>query len=90
MASKRLPYRGGNWIIGSYAGLAALGCDCSRVSASSSLGFRLALEQRQKLAAERLPSSASSKGCRVLWLLPKYLTVASMRCRHEVESCTSK
>ena len=87
---ERLPCRGGDWNDGSVAGLAALNCNNSRVNTNSNIGFRLALEQRQKLAAERLPSSASSKGCRVLWLLPKYLTVASMRCRHEVESCTSK
>ena len=90
MTSKRLPYRGGNWNNGSNAGLAALNCNNSRVNTNSNIGFRLALEQRQKLAAKRLPSSASSKGCRVLWLLPKYLTVASMRCRHEMTSCTSK
>lgn len=39
---ERLPYRGGDWNSGSPAGLAALGCDGSRVSAHSSIGFRLA------------------------------------------------
>ncbi|HBQ8791944.1 TPA: SUMF1/EgtB/PvdO family nonheme iron enzyme [Klebsiella quasipneumoniae] len=39
---ERLPYRGGDWRSGGYAGLAALYCSSSRVYASSSFGFRLA------------------------------------------------
>ena len=39
---ERLPYRGGDWFLGSFAGLAALDCRNSRVSAGSSLGVRLA------------------------------------------------
>ena len=90
MASKRLPYRGGNWNNGSNAGLAALNCNNSRVNTNSNIGFRLALEQRQKLPAEGLSSSASSKGCRVLRLSPKHLTVTPMRCRHEQKPCIRK
>lgn len=39
---ERLPFRGGLWSDGSAAGLAALNCNYSRVSAGSSIGFRLA------------------------------------------------
>lgn len=39
---ERLPFRGGSWGNGSDAGLAALGCNSSRVYTSSSIGFRLA------------------------------------------------
>lgn len=39
---ERLPSRGGNWLLGSRAGLAALYCDNSRVFANSFIGFRLA------------------------------------------------
>ena len=90
MTSKRLPYRGGNWNNGSGAGLAALNCHSSRVRTYYGFGFRLALEQRQKLAADELSSSASSKGCRALWLSPKHLTVTPMRCRHEPKPCIRK
>lgn len=37
---ERLPYRGGNWGGGADAGLAALGLSYSRVSTSTSFGFR--------------------------------------------------
>ncbi|EZH77955.1 hypothetical protein AT59_23165 [Aeromonas hydrophila AD9] len=37
---ERLPFRGGNWSYGSYAGLAALSLDHSRVSTFTSIGFR--------------------------------------------------
>ena len=90
MTSKRLPYRGGNWNNGSNAGLAALNCNNSRVNTNNNIGFRLALEQRQKLTVKALSSSASSKGCRVLWLSPKHLTVTPMRCRHEPKLCIRK
>ena len=39
---ERLPYRGGAWFSGSDAGLAALGCNYSRVYTFGSVGFRLA------------------------------------------------
>ena len=39
---ERLPFRGGYWSNGSGAGLAALYCSNSRVSAYSDIGFRLA------------------------------------------------
>ena len=39
---ERLPARGGSWSGGSLAGLAALFCSDSRVSAGSNVGFRLA------------------------------------------------
>lgn len=39
---ERLPYRGGGWVSGSNAGLAALGCDASRVYSNGYFGFRLA------------------------------------------------
>lgn len=39
---ERLPYRGGSWYGGSGAGLAALGCGCSRVVTYGGFGFRLA------------------------------------------------
>ena len=39
---ERLPCRGGDWLTGSNAGLAALYCSYSRVGAYSSIGFRLA------------------------------------------------
>lgn len=39
---ERLPCRGGSWSGGSDAGLAALGCDASRVYTYGSIGFRLA------------------------------------------------
>ena len=39
---ERLPYRGGSWVVGSDAGLAALACHFSRVNTSGYLGFRLA------------------------------------------------
>ena len=39
---ERLPFRGGGWFSGSDAGLAALSCNFSRVSALSNVGFRLA------------------------------------------------
>lgn len=39
---ERLPFRGGLWDSGGGAGLAALHCSFSRVSASSGFGFRLA------------------------------------------------
>ncbi|HFI7647939.1 TPA: SUMF1/EgtB/PvdO family nonheme iron enzyme [Escherichia coli] len=39
---ERLPSRGGSWISGSTAGLAALNCNFSRVYAGGSVGFRLA------------------------------------------------
>lgn len=39
---ERLPSRGGSWVDGSVAGLAALNCHDSRVYTRSSIGFRLA------------------------------------------------
>lgn len=39
---ERLPLRGGSWSNGSGAGLAALGCDGSRVREGINIGFRLA------------------------------------------------
>jgi len=39
---ERLPLRGGTWSSSSYAGLAALGCDGSRVRENIDTGFRLA------------------------------------------------
>lgn len=39
---ERLPYRGGSWVYGSYAGLAAITCNYSRVGMSTDIGFRLA------------------------------------------------
>lgn len=39
---ERLPFRGGDWSSGSNAGLAALACNNSRVSAGGNTGFRLA------------------------------------------------
>lgn len=39
---ERLPFRGGDWSLGSYAGLAALNCSASRVYTYGSIGFRLA------------------------------------------------
>ena len=37
---ERLPYRGGSWNYGAYAGLAALNLDSSRVAANTVIGFR--------------------------------------------------
>ncbi|MEB2753982.1 prophage tail fiber N-terminal domain-containing protein [Citrobacter freundii] len=39
---ERLPYRGGGWGTGSFAGLASLYCNYSRVVTNSGVGFRLA------------------------------------------------
>lgn len=39
---ERLPYRGGHWVNGSSAGLAALSCNDSRVYTGGGIGFRLA------------------------------------------------
>ncbi|MGU5549066.1 hypothetical protein [Aeromonas hydrophila] len=37
---ERLPYRGGSWSLGAYAGLAALALNNSRVNTNTSIGFR--------------------------------------------------
>ena len=48
-SGERLPYRGGHWSNGSNAGLGALNLNNPRSNSNTNIGFRPALEERQKL-----------------------------------------
>lgn len=71
MKLERLPIRGGNWNNGSQAGVFALNLNNARSNANTTVGFRPALGERQKAAAQGLPFGAPSKGPTVLGQAPK-------------------
>lgn len=52
---ERLPIRGGNWNNGSQAGVFALNLNNARSNTNTNIGFRPALGERQKAAAQGPP-----------------------------------
>jgi hypothetical protein len=80
---ERLPIRGGNWNNGSQAGVFALNLNNARSNTNTNIGFRPALGERQKAAAQGPPFGTPSKGPAVLGQVPKNMNRPGCRSSRE-------
>ena len=67
----RVPIRGGNWNNAASAGVAALNLNNARSNSNTNIGFRPALDDRQKRRGHGGAVSTTSKGCLILGLAEK-------------------